>query len=303
MVDTVQSTQVPAQAPATPATQAPVTQPAPATATAPVTTQQTLTPEQEIASLKTKLAETEKGLRTAHQTLTQKDQELKRKTDLEEKVASLENIVKLSTAFMFENQGKDPNAFQQAKEQRPEDLKKQFDAVVAQSEAKRKIENQRQDVITKISSIQTRTESLGLTDESDDYLEIKNLAVMATPESLKLAERKLAKLESAKGVNTVTSNPQVIPAPPVPAPTTTQGVTTQETKTVENTETEDQRIERKAREMLIQQGLLRPEPKQVSGVGTLTPEMVSRMTPDERWARRKEIDAMPIELPYTTTKR
>ncbi len=247
-------------------------------------TQPTVTIEsllKEKADLETKLAQTTKGLETAHGTLRDKDIRLRKVGDLEDKIASLEEIVKLATGFMVQNQGKTDGDFEVAKTQNPADLKKNFDALVAKREIERKTKNQQQEITDKLADIKSRVEALGLTEADDAYWEIKSDAVFATPEKFELAERKLKKLEALKEANKAKETP------------------------TENKETDEQRIERlaaqKSREYLEKQGLLKPEgTKPTGGSGGLTPEAVAKMSPDERYARRKEIASMPLtNLNYT----
>lgn len=241
------------------------------TPTEPALEQQLQAIKTEKGRLETELAEKTKGLKTAHDNLRLKDVEIKKRADTDERLASLENLVKLSTAYMMENQGKTAEDFEEAKTKRPEDLQKKFDNILAEGERKRKLESQRQEIVSKLTDLQTRVEGLGLSEDDDAYLEIKTLAVMATPDSIKLAERKLKKLEDIKEAN-------------------------KEVKKVETpTETEDERIEKKARELLEKRGLLKPEGNKPSGGEVLSSDKIlstldpSKMTPKQIHDRVVEI--------------
>jgi len=230
---------------------------------------QTPTPEEQMEALKTEKAEleqqleqTKKGLSTAHQRITEKDVELKKRTDLESRIDQLSDEVKFFTSFYAENQGKSTEEFDEAKTTRPEDLLKKFQAMKTESETKRKQEAQRQEYIGKIQSYQQRVEGLGLTETDDEYLEIQDIV---TRGNFPLAERRIAKLEKSK-------------EPEKPK------------------ETEAEMKERIKREVLEERGELTPEggtPSAPSGLTGITPAEIERhrKEPDFfKWFKENEAE-------------
>jgi len=191
----------------------------------PTVEEQLATIQKEKADLEIQLEEKSKGLKTAHAKLTQKDDELKRRSELEGRLTSMEESNKFLIGYLSETQGKTGDDFEEAKAKRSPDLLKRFQTIQAESEKKRTVEIQRQENISKINSIKERVEALGIPEDSEDYWEIEDFATRGKYDR---AEARIKKLEAAK-----------TPEPPK--------------------ETEEQIKERLEREILEKHGLLKPE--------------------------------------------
>ena len=196
------------------------------TETTPTVEEQLATIQKEKADLETQLEEKSKGLKTAHAKLTQKDEELKRRGELESRLTSMEDSNKFLIGYLSEIQGKTGDDFEDAKAKRSPDLLRRFQSIQAESEKKRSVEIQRQESLSKINSIKERVEALGIPEDSEDYWEIEDFATRGKYDR---AEARIKKLEAAK------------------------------TKVEAPKETEEQIKERLEREILEKHGLLKPE--------------------------------------------
>ncbi len=162
-------------------------------------------PEVDLASLQTKLTkleteleQTKKGLSTAHQTLTQKDRELKSQADLRAEIQGIREDMELLAVGFATRDEVEPTDGTSRQNVLAELQKRRLAA-----EGKRKQEIDalaRQETATIISGFQKRVEALGLTDEDDDYGDIYRLVRTLDPVDIKTAERRLKKLEVAKVV-------------------------------------------------------------------------------------------------------
>ncbi len=220
---------------------------------------------QQLAESKTKLEQTEKGLRTAHTTLTEKDRLLKEQTDLREEIASIREEVKIAIGWIAEKESGTDEDLAPGKKQ---ELKQRFDNLEKERVAKRQLA----EANTIVQGFRTRVEDLKLDPLSDDYLDIKDFA-----ESGKYAraEARLKKLEGQKQVTT--KEPE---------------------KKVETPEQMRARIKAEVtKEILIERGELKSETGRPSGgTGKLTVEAIRKMSPQELVANAKEIAKMPLTL-------
>lgn len=130
--------------------------------------------------------------------------------------------------------------------------------------------------MTTLQELQQRTEALGLTDDDEQYIEIKKLAVTMDPDNLKLAKIKIKKLEDAK-------MPKA------------------------KTETEEERINRlveeKLRVKLQEAGMLQPEgAKPSGGSGFFTASQIANMTDAEYTSKRLDIEKAMREGRFNPNK-
>ena len=170
-----------------------------------------------LAELNKQLEEAKKGLSTAHQTLTKKDQELKRQADLRSEIEEIKGTLKVYVG-LFAEMGQAPVDDPEAKQKTVE----KFNQAVVELETKAK----QREYASKANEVWGRTQSLGLTEEDDDYWTIRD-ALQAG--NLERAAAKVAKLEKSKSA-------AAPPPPPAAAPPKAP------------TETEEERINRLAEE-------------------------------------------------------
>ncbi len=224
--------------------------------------------ESELNKTKQELESTTKGLRTAHQTLTQKDLALKRQSDLRGEIDELKETQKLYLAFLAEQSKQSEDDLTGTLQSRKPDLLKSIAAIEAESKVKRQKEQaevQRQEQIAEfqaqIDTYKERVEKTGLTENDEAYWEIHGLV---TEGKFKLADIILKKLEGTKEKN------------------------------VAKNETEDQRIERRAQEILREKGLLKAETPVPSGSNrTFTAQQIEAMSDTEFLKNKVDIeDAM-----------
>jgi hypothetical protein len=140
-----------------------------------------------------KLEQTEKGLRTAHATLTEKDRQLKEQTDLRKIVAGLDEKIEMAFGYIAEKDSE-----MELSPEKKQDLKKQFQQV--------KVKQQQEELANKVKEYQERTEALKLDPNSEEYLDIKDFAILG---KFDRAEAKLKKLEESKKLTTETPKPEV----------------------------------------------------------------------------------------------
>ncbi len=146
--------------------------------------------EKELAELRQKYEQTDKGLRSAQATLTQKDRLLKEKEDLRGEIDTLKNMVKI----LATQRVKDADELETVAKQPTPDVNKAFLELEQQQQAR---ENQRK-IQEQIASYQSRVESLGLTENDENYWEIYKMVTNATPADFRLADIRLKKLEKEK---------------------------------------------------------------------------------------------------------
>ena len=192
----------------------------------------------EKAVLETQLEEKTKGLKTAHTKLTQKDEELKRRGEVEGKIASLEDQFKFFIGYQAETQGRTGEEFEEAKKTRGPDLMKRFETMTKESERKRQVETQKQEAMARITSIKERVDALGLPEDSEDYNAIEDWATRGKYDRV---ESRLKRLESEKEKEVIKESPQ---------------------------ETEEVMKARLEREILVKHGLLKPEGAKPSSGGS-----------------------------------
>jgi hypothetical protein len=198
---------------------APVVPEAPKTPTA---EEQLASANAELARIKAELESKDKGLRTAHQTLTQKDKALKEQTDLRVELAEQKEYLKVLAAIVAENKGTETEGLEPEKKQ---NLLKVFEAKEAELSKKREVElakQKQEDYNSKADAIWVKAQTLfagndDMLERVEDYLRTGNL---------ERAEKRIAKAEGEK-------KPVEIPK-------------------VENKETEDVRIAR-----LVEEGIAR----------------------------------------------
>lgn len=152
--------------------------------------------------LNKKYEQTEKGLRTAHSTLTEKDRLLKEQADLRSLIASQrEDISLILEAIAIRDSNADnPEAATAA-------LKKKLEEKRAKEQQE---ENQKRyaEFAGKVGEYQKRVDSLIPDKDSEEYLEIRDLVVEGKFER---ADRKLKKLEGQKTVENKETKPEVKP--------------------------------------------------------------------------------------------
>jgi hypothetical protein len=191
----------------------------------------------QLKTLQEEKVKLEQGLKNAQATVQKRDQKLNKLEQLEAKIdAIVDTVSQFSKSSVTVDESGTP------KLNIPQvDLQSKMSAAGNQASVK-----------ARIIAAQERVEALGLKDESDEYLEIKELATRGTPLALDLAERKIARLEESKK-----------PAEPS-APK----------------ESEEARIERlaeeKARKKLEESGLLKPEGGSPSASGGTYNDLVAK---------------------------
>ena len=139
-----------------------------------------------LAATETELTQTAKGLKTAHQTLSEKDIELKRRAQVEEDIQTIRDHLELLTEAVSARQttGDDETTLKtdglaQLKRERQEREKKRQEQVFNET----------------LQTFRVRTEALNLDSESEEYLDIQDLA---TRGNFKLADIRLKKMEVKK---------------------------------------------------------------------------------------------------------
>ncbi len=205
------------------------------------TPQETHTPidvealQKQLASLQTELEQTKKGLSTAHQTLTAKDKELKRQTDLESKIGGIEDRIELLATAIVTKTNPDEIGLAEAKP----DVVKMLRQLGEEQEAKRKQQGllaTQQEYAQKADALYARAKVIFLDD--DDAIE--RIEDLLGNGRLERAEARVVKAEKVKG-------------------------------TPKNKETEEQRIDRLAQEkyqkLLEEKGLLETYSTSPSGSG------------------------------------
>ena len=195
----------------------------------------------------TELTQTKKGLSTAHQTLTEKDKELKKRAQVEDDIALIKDQLELVASAVSERLN-----------QSDEDSSPKVDVLARLKKDRETKEQQRkqQEFAQVIDQYRLRTEALKLDPESEDYLDIQDLA---TRGNFKLADIRLKKLE----VRQVEKDAEVAK---------TQKV---------SQEDDDKRIEERARKILQEKGLLKTDSGTPAGGGggkTWTRSQVNAMS-------------------------
>ena len=167
---------------------------------------ETPTPEEQLEAvkaerdaLKEKLEQTDKGLRTAHQTLTEKDKQLKRQTDLNNRLDDLDDRLKILAAIQAEGIGGEET--EEITPEKKQGLLHRYETLEQQQAEKRKqaeIKAQQDDYNRQADAIYARAK-VALKDDEEGLEKIEDL--LASGRGLERAEKKVAKAEasSSKG--------------------------------------------------------------------------------------------------------
>ena len=149
--------------------------------------------EEQLVALKSRLettektlAQTEKGLKTAHQTLSEKDLELKRRAQVEEDIQTIKDHLELLTEAVSNRQTVET-----------EDGVPRTDGLAQLKRERQERERKRQEQTFNetLQTFRVRTEALSLDPESEEYLDVQDLA---TRGNFKLADLRLKKMEIRK---------------------------------------------------------------------------------------------------------
>ncbi len=238
----------------------------------PQTEVKTEIPVETIETIKAELVKTQKerdeyfkGLKTAHQTSTEKDNRLKTMADLKaeinkltDRVESQDESQRLYLAFIAEHLGKSENVLQEEIENRKPDLLKMIKDEEAKIKQKREDERKKAETETQIAakraedqarvdSYRERVEKLGIDPKSKLYRRIRDFATAGLYDS---ADAELEELEEAK-------------------------------KSEPSKETIEQQVERRAQEILKAKGLLKTETTVPAGSGTGIPTTMAEF---KKWA-------------------
>ena len=204
---------------------------------------QTTTPKLEdlmaqVQNLSKELEQTKKGLSTAHQTITEKDKEIKRRQGLEQTITGIEERIELLATAMATGSRPDETGLTDSKDEVLKALKQKKQ----EQDTKRKMDDElsaQMEFTKRADEIYGKAETIYGEDEDSLF----NIRSLIRAGDLDLAERKLNKAAKAKETTT------------------------------EKKETEEQRIERLATERLQKElekrGLLTSETNHPSG-GNLT---------------------------------
>ena len=205
---------------------------------------QTTTPNLEdlmaqVQNLSKELEQTKKGLSTAHQTITEKDKEIKRRQGLEQTITGIEERIELLATAMATGSRPDETGLTDSKDEVLKALKQKKQ----EQDSKRKVDEElsaQMEFTKRADEIYGKAETIYGEDEDSLF----NIRSLIRAGDLDLADRKINKAAKAK-----------------------------ETTTIKKEETEEQRIERLATEKLQKElekrGLLTSETNHPSG-GNLT---------------------------------
>ena len=156
--------------------------------------EQTTIPEESVETLKSQLtkltdelAQAKKGLSTAHQTISQRDAELKRKADIESDIVGIREEMQLLATAIVTKQSEDSDA------PKP-DILASLRARQAEQDVKRKTT----EAAALLESYRKRVEAAGLTEDDEDYWSIYDEARTLDPVKLKKVDIRLLKLEKEK---------------------------------------------------------------------------------------------------------
>jgi len=225
-----------------------------------VPTQNAVDPrDAQIQELNKQIQEKDKSYKGLQTKLNQANEELKKRGQSDSRIEALEENQRLLVAMLSEKGYVEPD-------EKKTDYLKKFDEIVAE----RKTRAKQDDFVNKVKEYQSRTDALGLDPNSDEYLEIRDLALEGKFER---AERKLAKLETKE------VKPEV-----------------KEGKL--DLEKEKARIREEVRkEILKERGELNVETGQPSGSNKgLSVEAIRKMTPEEIVKNAKEIAKLPLTI-------
>lgn len=216
--------------------------------------------KEEVEQLHSDLQKMEQNLKSAQGVTRKQAQDLEELRTQYDTAASSRDTYQALIGLMSQQTGRSEEDIEGEVQAKKPDLIKQAQAIVSKQEQFR----QQKYFADKVNSYQAIVEKeLELKDGDEDYDTILGLVLAGKWDK---ADKKIETLKSQKA------------EPPK-----------------EPVETEEKRIERKAREMLDKEGLTKQETGAPSASGgKLTAEAVSKMSPQERWERRDEIDKMPL---------
>lgn len=227
---------------------------------------ETPTPEEKLATLqkelegvKTDLEAKDKGLRTAHQTLTEKDKEIKRQADVQTRLDGFEETQKILAAMLNEKltsgEGLEPSE--------RKDYLSQFDEITKRQKAEREqaqTRSQQEEYNRQCDAIYAKAGEV-FKDDEDALFQVRTFLMSGATD---LAEKKVAKAEK---------------------PTDTKG-----DKVESEEEIKQKWIDEGKRLAKEESGELKTDINSPSGAGgDLTIAQIEKMSPEERFARADEI--------------
>jgi len=225
--------------------------------------EQTLTAEEQLEALQTKLAEAEaraeekdKGFRTLQQTFRETEKQLKQQQATALEIQDLKEQMKLVAAYVATSAGEEEESLIEPAPKKKEDLLQKFD----QLEKERQAKAQQEQFIKQVAEYQKRTVDLGLTEEDEDYWEIGDLVTMG---SFRRADIKLKKLENAEKEKEPVGEKDI-----------------------------DKLAEEKKREWLVEKGYLTSDTGLPAGAAgrTYTREQIAKMSTAEYAKNKEDID-------------
>ena len=168
---------------------------------------QSPTTEEQLKALQAQLTESDarnqrmeksyKGLQT---TVNKTNEELKRQSDLRGEIEGLKETQKILAAMLQERGSVSEENLDNIPQGKKQDYLKQFEEAQKRIDTKRQMEIAQAKLTETVKGLQERTEALGLKDNDESYVEIRELVETGL---YKTAETKLKKLESKKETNVV----------------------------------------------------------------------------------------------------
>jgi chromosome segregation ATPase len=225
----------------------------------PTAEEQLSTLRKEHDDLVKKYEQTEKGLRTAHQTLTEKDKELKKQVDLMSRIGTVEDMIKVLATEKF---SVPEDELTETAKTKKADIDKAFQEIekkrtlerqLAEQEAAKKSYNEQADTIF--------AKAKEVFKDDDDSLE--RVELLLKTGDIERARKRVEKVEEKKSTDT---------------------------KSQESEEVKFQkRLEEEKRKWQEESGLLVSDAGKPAGKGGLTLEQIKKMSKDELAARSKEV--------------
>lgn len=211
--------------------------------------------QKEHEDLTKRYEQTEKGLRTAHSTLTEKDRLLKQQSDLTSRLDGLEEAQKIIAAMIADSKSDD-----EEEPHKKENYLKRYDEIVERQKEERKqtqLKAQQEEYNQKANDIYSRAKEIYV-DDVDALHQIRNFLRNG---DLDLAETKVTKAEGSKKVE---EKPK---------------------------ETEEQLKSRLEKEILIKHGLLKTETGQPSGTGGSRKPTIDELKASDPFETKKKVDS------------
>lgn len=143
----------------------------------------------QLAELNTKYKSVEDNWKNEQRNSSKKNEEIQKLRDLRSEVDTLKEYVKIQTAVLAEMKGQSESEFTTETQTNKNDYLKKFTDLEANLKQKRELEA----LQTKALEFKARVETLGLKEDSEDYLDIHDLVVEG---KFARADLKLKKLES-----------------------------------------------------------------------------------------------------------